>query len=833
MNNKLKLISLAVISTFTLAACNNGTTSSNGSSTTSATQFEADTVNGKISEIRQFTQSPDGKKNILIWTGHPHGQHFANRHSKDPNKVTHHYSNLSALNADKPNLDSSYKHIAETAKAININGINKAAGKVYTGLDLGITASTQSSVEGSGGYLSNGEPVCYSYIPETQSSMNGPGVTGFANFNTTNSDSTFSSTLNLKASISGADGLFKAKDSFSYDTNYSGTYSTGQNNFFSYFALSTNFEGTQLSANGKSLLASNPEQFMQTCGTSYITNEALGVSNQFTSTITSSSNSSSTSISNTLNASYSFVDFTAELTSLSKNTNQTFSLASSYVSNGDYTFQNTHNITNGIVANKGDSFEGIISEWIGNNKNGANACNEQITSSSVTTCTGYLTDLSALISALTAAVGSDIQTSGFPTDMSLFEQFPSGVTVINAQGGGTPPTPLTTQPVSNLANGSFPDAYAPYVTNLENHIQLIFNLTSLAGRAQLYANMLTPTLLAGNSTIDIPTELNNLANSYSTDYLNLASEVNNCMNNLSSCATMTQIATSDPYTFYSSTTTPYRVGDSLWADKMWNSIILQYNGTYNEAGQIGGELNAYFPSVATTVQLNNSAPMAVFYASNMNISGDQQAGITGIGLSPIVVTNPVYGLETDFSNGYATWGGLASYPIAGEFIINYPMTSANGTIAQQQAALANLLLGYTNGQSMSNVFTAGPVKYLGGEPTVDQNASKLQTPVSNMASSFSSPQSGFSSGNGYSLGAMSILVSNPNNDAWNYSIFTYTPNNGVVSNGYQTYNTNMAAGCYPMVNMDPDIISDYNICPSMYGGITNELQLNAIITPFF
>lgn len=824
VKNKLKLISMVVMSTFILTACNSGNSSANGGNQASTASFEADTVNGKISEVRQFISGQDGKR-ILVWVGHPHGRTFAAKHSKDLNKITHTYSSMGALNADKPKLDSSYRHIAELASATNNAISTKAGSTVYSGFDLGITASTGASVEGSGSVVSpdNPVPVCYNYMPQLQSSTSSPGITGFAQFNTTNSDSTFSSTLNLKASISGSYGLFKGNDKFNYDTNYSGSYSTGQNNFFSYFALNTSFSTTQLSESGNALFNSNPVQFAQTCGTSYISSEAIGVSNELSTTITSSSSNSSTSISDTLNASYGFATFTGELTTLSNNANENFNLATSYVSNGDYIFNNNYKVSN-VTISIGSSYENIISTWVSSNESGAASCNAQITQASAKQCGKYLTDLGNFISGLTSAVGADIQESGYPKEMGLFEQFPNGVTVLNAAGDGTPPASLTTQPVSGLSNesSSYTDAYKPYAINLQNHVQLIYNLTSLAGRAQLYANLLTSTTLSGD-TMNIQGELEALAKSYVIDYSNLESEVTSCLDNVTNCSQMTQISTSDPYTFYSGTT-PYTVGDRLWADKLWNSIILQYSGTYTESGQ------TYSPGLNALIPIGNSAPMAVFYVSNNNTSGSQQQpGLTAIALSQLIVTN--FSNNNGFSPS-VTWPNVPdSAPVPGAFVINYPILNTSSSIAQQQAALTTLLNnGYANQQSMSNLFSAAPIKYLGGQQTVDTSVpSNLQMPINNTSTYFSVPGNGYSN-NTYNLGELSILVSNPNNAPFQYSMFAIGP---AVSNGYLTNNTNMVAGCYPFVGLqDNGVVGPY-LCQAMEYGITNELQLQAVNTPFF
>ena len=68
MNNKLKLISLAVISTFMLAACNGGNSSSTQGSTTpiSGAHVEADVVNGKIYEFREYRKNKLGQVHLTL-----------------------------------------------------------------------------------------------------------------------------------------------------------------------------------------------------------------------------------------------------------------------------------------------------------------------------------------------------------------------------------------------------------------------------------------------------------------------------------------------------------------------------------------------------------------------------------------------------------------------------------------------------------------------------------------------------------------------------------------------------------------------------------------------
>lgn len=846
---KLKLFIISSIA-YILYGCGGGSTSNNPSNPgiSTAVSYQVLAANGKISVIKQILGGSDGHSGVVAWVGYPHGQKFARNQANNPKNVIYYYSSLAALNAAKPTLDSSYYHTANRGAATPRSNSSKIASgaEVYSGLDLGITASTGNSVLGSGDiYYANqstaskgiessvyaqynGTPLCYQFTPQVGSSTNTSGITGSAQFNTTNSDSTFSSTLNLKTSISGSYNLFKASDAFNYDTNYSGNYSTGANNFFSYFALNTSFQVAGLSAMGQAMLQNNPQLFMQVCGTSYITNEAIGVDNQFISTITSANNSSSTSISNTLNASYSFANFSTALSSLTKNSNSSFNLTSTYTTNGDYMFQESHQVGNNngtpVYVSAGQTFQEFLSNWNSQSQQitGVTACNSAITQTSTSVCTAYLSSLGAIISSLTGAVDSDISQFGYPHEMGLFEQFPDGVTEVNQPSNSFSAT-LATQPVSNLISGSFPDTYTPYAANLQNHIQLIFNLTSLAGKASLYINMLTPNLLEGGGIMNVPAQLGNLADSYSTDYATLSNEVISCMESSVQCATMTQLTTSDPYTFYASTTTPYIANDTMWADKMWNSIILQYSGTYTETGNIDSSIQNTWPQASASISLQNSAPMAVFYASSSNISGALQPGIIAIGLSQIVVTNPVFGQTAKWQDDDATWGGLASYPIAGEFIVDYPVSGANASISAQQTALATFLQGYANQTVMTNVLPMGPSKFLGGSLTVDFGPNRTyQLPTSYLNSYFSASTGGYSSI--YNLPEMSIGVSN-GNEAYGYSMFVYTPNNGLVAS-YQAYGTNMAAGCYPMNNISPDFGFNFDRCFNMTGGITNVLQLS-------
>lgn len=837
---RLKYLSLISGSLF-LAACNNGdSTSSSSSPPLSGNYVQVTTLNDKIMTVSKFLANSKAPTLVI----YPHGINYARSNYKAKNITNHYYSTMDEYEEDKVNIDSSYQRI-KALKSSNsaIQNTSSLPTSAY-GIEIGYVPSSTQTVSGSGDIYNpeksnipdipasqltafSGQPVCYNFTGQVQTSAANGGHSIAANFINTKSDSSFANVLNTSANVSASVGLFKANASVKYDTNYQGSSFGNTISFFAYDATNASFALNGLSPMGLYLLANYPQAFQQQCGTNFISTADLGVAYGVSLTATAINSSSQQSVNSQISASYTFASVSASIGTSNSNTSANYSLSATFIQDGDYIFTHSQNV-NGTIISAGSTFEETLHSWentqIATN-GGMSSCTASMTPSSSNTngtnCSQFLTNLSNEISYLMTAVNADMTASDtISNDMSLFDVFTTGISI--PQGPSVAPNfatiPLKSSGViqqqlsayessaQNNQNLIF-DRYGKYAQALQDQVKLMWQINSLYNRVLFISGLSTNVNYPNNYN-----SLSNLAASYNTDFNNLQTALNACLAESRDCYRLAGEATAYGYYYQNRNSTT----DPLAADKLWNTIFLQYQPNYAEVVPLS-ETNSPAYGYANYQVSNNAATMGLYYASNNNLSLGQQPGLVAFTTTPLQINNPVYNV----TNGAGrVWGDLESYPLAGGFLLNYPVSNPD-----------SFLNSYTAGSSLSGLFASGPLKFAGAPAaeTPDSVAAATNYPIA--TDSFNlNPKAAALSTFGLQVSTNSTPVDNY------YGVFVFTTSGGIVlaNNSYNAAvvdSTNMAMGsCMPMPTLNGGYTA--NMCWIFNGPGTNTLNLLPI-TPFY
>lgn len=852
--NKQQLYALMASSLglFGLSACGGGGTSSSGSSSTgsSVSRVEADTVEGKVSVVREYANSKLTKKPVIVI--YPHGMHFATAHVKDKRVVTHTYRDRKSYEADKVNLDSTYKRIAQHIKA---------SVETAYGLELGYNPTINQTISGSGDLYNpennpvvgippaalaqfNAQPQCYLYTAQVQTGAPNNGHTMEASFTNTQSDSTFANTFNAKASIAASYGLFKANANFAYSNNYQGSNFGNTVSFLAYDATNASFNLTGLSPMGLYLLASDPQIFQQNCGSSVMQSAILGIGYTASLTATADNAAQQDQVNAQINASYSFASVSASVGESNSSTSASYSLTAQFIQNGDYVYTQNHSI-GGTNVTPGMTFSDVLALWEAAQPNGgATACLNSMTPASNNTaganCKQYLNNLSVETQALISAANADMASSTqLGNNLSLFDIYPDGVlipdgisvsgTISSATVMGNPiiQTQLANYPDSSLAQqastnlNSVADPYAGSGTTLLNYVQTMLQINTLANRANFLASLIRKTGYT-TSTLEADKLLSNLANMYSYDVTTLQGQLASCLNgpndtpagSPSNCANLS-LASNNAYSYYQNIDS---INDAFKMDKMYNALFLQYSGKYVENGN--PQLTPIFNSSAwlsteplvvsppwpsqSTFVADSSSPtstggdinglaqssthnMGVFYAHN-NTQIGLESGLIAFATQGFNITNPFQGIR--FLDGLGNIGTFGNPSTALE---SYVTTPAQFAIDYPEATIGNLFNGtlYSAGDTLTSIFATGPAKYVNGARTWDTTPTTQQQIAVTQFGFQSTPNS---------LNNFALQVNGNANANNAYGMFGYTLSNyndiGQATSVAELDSTKIMTNCY-------------------------------------
>lgn len=144
-------------------ACSSGSVQSQGSggSTTpiSGAHVEADVINGKIYEVREYAYNGKGQL-VQTFAGLPHGT-FVYHHPDQLSyqKVTHYYHDMNSYKSERGTLDQAYAN----SKTVNSGRLTSAANS-FSGFDIGYNSAVKKPITKSGSYLTyqgTNQPYCY------------------------------------------------------------------------------------------------------------------------------------------------------------------------------------------------------------------------------------------------------------------------------------------------------------------------------------------------------------------------------------------------------------------------------------------------------------------------------------------------------------------------------------------------------------------------------------------------------------------------------------------------------------------------------------------------
>lgn len=826
MNNKLKLISLAVISTFTLVACNGGNNSSTQGSATpiSGAHVEADVINGKIYEFREYRKNKLGQVHLTLDV-FPHGS-FKFRHlDKVRNKLTTHYfTDLNAFNAAKPSLDKSYSTATNTIKSLKNNTTPSSLG-----FDIGFNPSIGQPITNSGStieYKGVEQPYCYNVLTQINNSTGNYGFQSASDFTATNSSSSNASVLNEKNNIEGSYGLFSASNALAYSNNYQGSTSNGSFQFSNAVLTNIGFTVNSLSDFGKSMLAQNPSTFIQNCGSSTVQTMPMGWMVTLGMQLQAGDTSQTSSISDTLKASYSsMLSMTNQLSDTSASKTSSFTINFSAVISSDYTFQGGYTITSNSTTYTiaaGTALSKVLSD-IQTNTNVENACTNTTGQGNLVTssCVTAVTDYDNLANQALAEIPGDISKYGLPSSLEFVDAFPQGINLSGLNKTEAQYQTLASQPqIMDSLTGQaktnlqlITDPYAASSSNLGNYIQLIWQLNQLSSAANFYASIITngnsssQPLNAQNMLID--SVFSNLSQAYFQDAQQLTNLIGNCISNPVQCSSLPTLSVNNVYDFYN---TP-AIYNSLITNasntislnnKALNSLLLQYNGKYSEYASLGNPGNVwsatdnYYVGSATP-SVNNSVPMAFVYLDPQNVFGSS-GGIVGVALAGLSMANPFCQSQSGTTCTYEQNGSsvLQSGPLASS-TTNNPVTLSETPfyyfLRDQNNGFAGLINNSINpGVELNNYFMMAQ-KFVSGTQTRDfpndsgsyfpaRYTGQVIVPNTYPTSSSTTPLYISSTGNGSSTFSISSYGAGTNSQ----SVGTPYNVNGVFGPAGQNYN---------------------------------------------
>ncbi len=776
MKHNLNLLSILIISIFMLDACSSGSSSSsNDPSTTPLTgnRVEADVVNGKVVAVREYAIAGNGKE-VLVFNGLPHGSHAERHLDKIKYKVvTHYYKDRFEFRSERAKLDNDYatdtnnstnsaksswslnsvkdfftgsQNSAKSAKSTSTTGSN-----FYTGFDIGYNPSIKATVLGSGdsiNFLGNIQPTCYFYTPQLSGGLNQQEFSTIDNLAFTNSSGSNANTFNDKLSIGGSYGLFSASNKLAYSNSYQGSYANGSFSFINAAVANVSFEIGGLSDYALAILEKlGADQFEATCGSSVITSMPMGWGFSVSLNVSSSDSKETSSISDTLKASYSFVSAANSLKTTNTSSQSGFNVTYSAQPMGDYTFRSSYPKL-GIKA--GDTYQDTIEDWIAAHSQNLSDCmkgGQNGASVISAACAADMTAFNNEISSVLAVVQADVDKYGLPKQIGFMDAFPNGISVTS--GNGITAT-ATEQPVfSNMAvilsltdaasknSANVKDSYANYSANLNNYIQIIWQIEQLAQAAYLDANYLTgakPSLTMANMPVDAI--FTNLGNSYQNDVNNLVNLIAPCFENVSNCKNLPQMTATNSYEYYSNSSLFSQleptVTDGLLNDKLVNSVLLQYQGQYQENASLSNPKNTWkyidgYYVGNPTPEVNNTVPMAIVYSGNTG-TANLPAGLLAIATGGLTMNNPFCSIGTSGCM-YERYGGTPT----GAALEGGPLSAGSTMLATQpfyyilpQTPGSNgfaSLIGQSiaSGQNLSSYFLMA-VKYINGAISIDAPA---------------------------------------------------------------------------------------------------------------
>jgi hypothetical protein len=458
------------------------------------------------------------KDNKEVLTAYPHGRSLA-------------WSNYDNLEVKEMTFSEYKKFMAgrETSSSA-------AATSTYnTGLPVGYDPS-----------LGPTSTSCFNF----NSQITGAPTTRLS-FSSQNTASSNAAQTNISASVKLSYGAFKATDDFSFSDNYKNSANSGNIYFSAYviYTLQNAYDSNNpLNSFGQMLKSQGAVPFVQQCGSNFITVVPAGMLAYGEFSFSSNSSQASQAISNTLKANYG-------LNSLSLAVN-----AAKQVANSSAQMDFTLTIMGG-----GPTATNIIVTAYNNESADLKQCIEGTASN----CDSFAVAINGAVAKAAATFQSEV-TTPLPSDISIFETFPNGVS-------GVSTGQLMYLPISGIVAGAS-DLYKQYQTQLNTYVGLLNQIGTLYSRASVLNDKIYGTAYNPQSLLNLSGYLVSIQNTYRTDKNNMIQNLFNCLGDVTQCGPIVNNTITNPYTWYG---TPSPAGNKNFLAQQ-NTIALQYAGIYSD-----------------------------------------------------------------------------------------------------------------------------------------------------------------------------------------------------------------------------------------------------------
>jgi hypothetical protein len=368
-------------------------------------------------------------------------------------------------------------------------------------------------------------------------------------FSSQNTASSSASQTNISASVKLAYGAFKATDDFSFSDNYKSSANSGNMYFSAYvlYTLQNTYDANNpLNGFGQMMKSQGANQFVQQCGSNFITVVPAGMLTFGEFSFSSSSSQASQAISNTLKANYG-------LDSLSLAVN-----AAKQVSNSSTQMDFTLTIMGG-----GPTATNIIVQAYNNESSDLKQCIQGTASN----CDSFAVAMNSAVAKAASTFQSEV-TTPLPLDISIFETFPNGVS-------GVSTGQLMYLPVSGIVAGAS-DIYKQYQTQLNTYVGLLNQIGTLYSRASVLNSKIYGTLFNPQSLLNISGYLGSIQTTYQSDKNKMIQNLFNCLGDVTQCGPIVNNTITNAYDWYG---TPSPAGNKNFLAQQ-NTVALQYAGIY-------------------------------------------------------------------------------------------------------------------------------------------------------------------------------------------------------------------------------------------------------------
>ncbi len=368
-------------------------------------------------------------------------------------------------------------------------------------------------------------------------------------FSSQNTASSSAAQTNVSASIKGSAYGFNASDTFSFSDSYQNSANSGNIYFDTYviYTLQNVYDSSNpLNAFGQ-MFKNDATQFVQNCGSNFITVVPAGMLAYGQLSYSSSSSQAAQAISDTFKASYGLDSLSVAVSAAKQVANSSTQM--------DFSL---------TVMGGGENAIDIIVQAYNNESTDLSKCVQGTPSN----CDNFAVALNAAFANAAAAFQKEV-TSPLPSDISFFEPFPNGVHGVSTDA-------LMYLSIANIVAGAT-DLYQQYKTQLDTYVGLLNQIGTLYNRAYSLFGKVYGTSFDPQQLLSISGYLSSLQTTYQADRATLINNLLSCLGSVSQCGPVINNNIVDAYTWYGTG------GGNPNFKAQQNSVALQYAGIYNDS----------------------------------------------------------------------------------------------------------------------------------------------------------------------------------------------------------------------------------------------------------